>query len=109
VAALHCLKHWRVSCQDCTGSVTVCTACADLPCEHAVARIAALEAECLALRRIVVASVEAIGNGAFCSETSSLEFLSHVPDEIRLAFARAKTEAPVSTAGQSTQPKRSEE
>ena len=71
-------------CEHSDSAVTVCGPCTlDM-----AARIRELESERLALRRIMVACCEAIGNGSFCSENYSLEFLSGVPNEIRLAMTR---------------------
>ena len=42
------------------------------------------EAACAEMRKIFPKILKALGNGAQCVETVSLEFLKHIPDEVRL-------------------------
>lgn len=51
------------------------------------ARAEAAEAEASTLRQILSECASAIGNGAFAEPRCSLEFLAHIPEEIRLHFA----------------------
>lgn len=42
------------------------------------------------LRKIIVACVNAIDNGSCASEKSSIDFLSHVPEEIALTMTQLR-------------------
>ena len=44
------------------------------------------------LKKILSDCASAIGNGSFASDDSSIEFLSHLPTEIRAEITKLKTE-----------------
>lgn len=53
--------------------------------------VAEAAAENAALRQIISDAAQAIGNGAFISPTCSIEFMSGLPNEIRLHVASLKS------------------
>ena len=50
---------------------------------YAEQRVRPLESECAELRKILSQCTQALGTGAFASSACSLEFLRHIPEEIR--------------------------
>lgn len=50
---------------------------------YAEQRVGPLESECAELRKILSQCTQALGTGAFASSACSLEFLRHIPEEIR--------------------------
>lgn len=53
--------------------------------------VAEAAAENAALRQIISDAAAAIGNGAFIASTCSIEFMSGLPNEIRLYLASIKS------------------
>lgn len=53
--------------------------------------VAEAAAENTALRQIISDAAQAIGNGAFIAPTCSIEFMSGLPNEIRLHLASIKS------------------
>jgi len=55
-------------------------------------QVAKLEAENEALRSLFPLILKELGNRAYCSEYSSLEFLSLIPEEVRLVIKKKDAE-----------------